>query len=71
MFNMVEEWRELDPYKYNLFCVILRSNRVTNLIEAYTRDGSTRNTLSTNTMIASLGCAKTQTGRAAREEAEG
>ena len=50
VYYMTTEKEEMDPYNGHAFCVALKSNRVTDLLETYTLDGTTRNVLSTSSM---------------------
>ena len=54
IFYTTEEAGKLDPYNGHQFCLALKRNKVTDRLEAYTKDGSTRYVLSTISMRAGL-----------------
>ena len=60
MCYRTKEKEVLIPYIGNLFCVILKSNRLTDRLEGFTRDGLVRNAMSTSTMMVDLGFLLTQ-----------
>ena len=68
---MAAERKELDPYNGHTFCRAPKRNRVTDLLEECTLDGTERNALSTSTMAVGLGYLTTRTTASEEGEVEG
>ena len=67
IFYTTAEGEELDPYNGHQFCLALKRSKMTDRLEAYTKDGSTRYVLSTISMRAGLGFLLTQRPEAKEE----